>query len=373
MIIYFDAPSGIAGDMLVASLIDAGVDFEYVKENIESLNLDVKLELEEKFVNGIRAKRFIVSSHNDNHHHNHVHNDHHRSFKDIKELIKGSSLNENVKELSVEIFEKIAQAEAAVHGKTVDEVRFHEVGAADSIVDIVAFSLCIDYLKPEGIYFSPLFDGRGFAKSMHGIIPIPAPAVLEIARLNNIPLGTFDIDSELITPTGIGIAAAISKGFVQMPQMLIEKIGYGSGIKELSIPNVVRAIIGEKKLIGRKDYFEIFANVDDMTGEEMALALEKIMQSGALDVYFTPIYMKKGRPAYKIGVITSYDNFERVVESIFRWTSTIGIRFINLERIEMDRKFKKVEENPQIRLKVSSYKDIKRLKLEFEDLKKLTD
>ncbi|WAM31819.1 nickel pincer cofactor biosynthesis protein LarC [Caldicellulosiruptor naganoensis] len=371
MIICFDVLTGIAGDMLVASLVDAGVDFEYIKSNIDLLGLDVKLELKEKFVNGIKAKNFIVNTHEKKRHFGNYHRHYHRTFKDIKELILKSSLNQNVKEMSIKIFEKIAQAEANIHSITVDNVGFHEVGADDSIVDIVSFSLCIDYLKPEAIYFSPLLDGRGFTKSMHGVIPVPAPAVLEIARLNNIPIGTTDINSELITPTGIGITAAVSQGFLQMPQVQIEKIGYGSGTKDLQIPNLVRAIIGEKKLTSKKGYVAIFANIDDMTGEKMALACEKIMQSGASDVYFTPIYMKKGRPAYKIGVIASYEKLENIVESIFRCTSTIGVRFVHLDKIEMNREVEIVNQNSELRLKISSYRDIKRLKVEFEDLKKL--
>lgn len=242
MVIYFDAPSGISGDMLVGSLIDAGVDFGYIKSNIDLLGLDVEIEVKEKMVNGIKTKRFVVNVLN--HHHDHDH--HHRTFKDIKRLLQESKLSEFVKDLSFKIFEKIAKAEAAVHGRDVEQVAFHEVGADDSIVDIVAFSLCIEYLKPQEILFSPLSDGRGFTKSMHGIIPVPAPAVLEIARQNGILLATVDIDTELITPTGIGIAAAVANGFMNMPRMQIEKIGYGSGTKDLPIPNVVRAIIGKK-------------------------------------------------------------------------------------------------------------------------------
>lgn len=194
---------------------------------------------------------------------------------------------------------------------------------------------------------------------------------MEIARQNGIPIATIDIGTELITPTGIGIAAAISNGFVNMPRMQIEKIGYGSGTKDLPLPNIVRAIIGKKLNLSSK-YFEIFANVDDMTGEELSLALEKIMQAGALDVYFTPIYMKKGRPAYKLGVIAKSESFEDVVDAVFRWTSTIGVRYVELKRIEMERKQENMKEVP-LRLKISSYKDIKRLKLEFEDIKKLTE
>lgn len=245
MIIYFDAPSGIAGDMLVSSLIDAGVDFEYIKSNIALLGLDVEIGIKEKIVNGIKAKNFFVDVVPHHHHDEHSHH-HHRTFRDIKKLLQESKLPERVKELSIKIFEKIAKAEAAVHGMDVEEIAFHEVGADDSIVDIVAFSLCIEYLKPQEVLFSPLSDGRGFTNSMHGIIPVPAPAVLEIARQNGIPLATVDIDTELITPTGIGIAAAISTGFVNMPRMQIEKIGYGSGTKDLPIPNIVRAIIGKK-------------------------------------------------------------------------------------------------------------------------------
>jgi len=373
MILYFDAISGVAGDMLVASLIDCGVDFEYIKSNISLLKLDVELSVEEKFVNGIKAKRFIVNTNSHSHEHLSDSTHHHRTFKDIKKMLIESSLPETVKEMSIKIFEKIALAEAKVHGKEMEDVSFHEVGADDSIVDIVAFSLCIEYLKPEKIIFSPLCDGRGFTKSMHGIIPVPAPAVLEIARQNSIPISTNDIESELITPTGIGIAAAVASSFSQMPSITIEKIGYGAGTKELPIPNVVRAIVGKKKLNFDGDYFEIFANIDDMTGEHLSLALEKIMQSGALDVYFTPIYMKKGRPAYKIGVITKANNFDNVVYAIFRWTSTIGVRFVKMQRIEMERYEKIIQDNPELRLKISSYEDIKRIKLEFEDIKKLTE
>ncbi len=362
MIIYFDAKSGIAGDMLVASLIDAGVDFDYIVSNVKKLGLDVELDLKEKYVNGIRSKRFIVKEGKGHHHH--------RSFKDIKDLIMSSGLSNGVKDLSMRIFERIAQAEAKVHGVDLENVEFHEIGADDSIVDIVSFSLCLDYLRPDEIYFSPLFDGRGFTRSMHGVIPVPAPAVLEIARLNRIPIGTIDLEEELITPTGIGVAAAVAKGFTAMPYMEIRSVGYASGSKDLPIPNILRAIIGEG-VKPKREWFEIFANVDDMTGEEMALALEKVMESGAVDVYFTPIYMKKGRPAYKLGAIVSSDVLDRVIEAIFRWTSTIGLRMIPLEKVEMDRDVKILQENPEIRVKVSSFKDIRKLKLEFEDLKKL--
>lgn len=362
MILYFDAKSGVAGDMLVASLIDAGVDFEYVASGISSLGLNIKLALEEKLVSGIKAKRFVVELLQRPHHH--------RSFRDIVRLIKESSLEEEVKRLSIQVFERIAQAESKVHGVPLEDVEFHEIGADDSIADIVAFSLCLNYLKPEIVLFSPLFDGKGFTKSMHGLIPVPAPAVLEIARLNNIPLGSVDIESELITPTGIGIAATVSKGFTSMPYMKIKSIGYGAGTKELPIPNFLRAILGEK-LASKSEWFEVFANIDDMTGEEMGLALEKIMEAGAVDVYFTPIYMKKGRPAYKLGAIVSEEKLEGVIEAIFRWTSTIGLRLIPLTKIEMDRENRVVNIEPQIRLKVSSLKDIRKVKLEFEDLKRL--
>lgn len=363
MLLYFDVSSGIAGDMLVASLVDAGVDFEYVRSGVISLGLDVELELKEKLVNGIRTKRFIVERKSEHHCH--------RSLRDIMEIIDRSDLPESVKELSYRIFERIAQAEAKVHGVALEEVEFHEIGADDSIVDIVAFSLCMEYLKPEEVYFSPLFDGKGFVKSMHGLIPVPAPAVLEVARIGAVPIGTIDIDTELITPTGIGIASVVSKGFTPMPYMRIKSIGYASGAKDLSIPNVLRAIIGEK-VEPKEDWFEVFANIDDMTGEEMALALEKVMGSGAVDVYFTPIYMKKGRPAYKLGAIVPSKALDEVVEAIFRWTSTIGVRIIPLKKIEMEREFRKVQEDPEIRVKVSSFKDIRKLKVEFEDLKRIT-
>lgn len=364
MIVYFDAKSGLAGDMLVASLVDAGVDFEYVSSGIASLGLKIDIALEERVVNGIRAKRFVVKRKEEGHHH-------HRSFRDIVKLIEGSKLDRKVKDLAISVFEKIAQAESKVHGIGLEDVTFHEVGADDSIADIVGFSLCVNYLKPEKILFSPLFDGKGFTNSMHGLIPVPAPAVLEIARMNGIPLGSVDIESELVTPTGIGIAAVVSKGFTSMPYMKISSIGYGAGTRELPIPNLLRAIVGDEMEPAR-DWFEVFANIDDMTGEEMALALEKVMESGAVDVYFTPIYMKKGRPAYKLGVIVSKEKLDGVIDAIFRWTSTIGVRIIPLMKVEMARETKLVSLNPELTLKVSSFRDIRKVKLEFEDIKRLT-
>lgn len=240
MIIYFDCISGVSGDMLVSSLIDAGVDFQIIKDNISQLNLDVDINVKDVDVNGIKAKKFNVILQNHHHHH-------HRKFQIIKEMIINSKLNDNIKSLSIKIFEKIASAEAKIHGSEIDDVRFHEVGADDSIVDIVAFATCIDYLKPEEIIFSKLFDGKGFTNSMHGIIPVPAPAVLEIAHQNNIPIGVRNIDEELITPTGIGIAAAVANRFEDMPLLTLNSIGYGAGSKSLKIPNCLRAIIGEKK------------------------------------------------------------------------------------------------------------------------------
>ncbi|MEZ0536929.1 LarC family nickel insertion protein [Caldicellulosiruptoraceae bacterium PP1] len=255
-VLYFDCISGAAGDMLVASLLDSGVDFEKIKEDINKLNLNVELKLEEKEVNGIKAKRFIVIE--NEHHHEHDHDNehshehenghhHHRTFKDIRQMIEESSLNDFIKNLSIKIFEKIASAEAKVHGKSIEDVAFHEVGAVDSIVDIVSFASCIDFIKPDQILFSNLYDGKGLTKSMHGIIPIPAPAVLEIAKQNNLPIGIRNIEMELITPTGIGIAAAVAEGFCDMPLMVIEKIGYGAGSRELKTPNVIRVVFGEKK------------------------------------------------------------------------------------------------------------------------------
>lgn len=251
-ILYFDCLSGISGDMAIGGLIDLGVEFEYLKKELEKLGIDgYKLLCEKKEKNGISGSKFDViikkHTHNhidtDNHTHKHTHG---RNYKDIIKLIDDSTLETSVKKMSKAIFLEIGLGESKIHNKKLDEVHFHEVGAIDSIIDIVGVSICLDKLNIQRIEISPVHLGTGFVKCDHGVIPVPAPATLEI--LKGIPVYSNGINSELVTPTGAGIVKVIGDSYNSMPEMEIEKIGYGHGTKDLEITNTLRIVKGKKKL-----------------------------------------------------------------------------------------------------------------------------
>lgn len=273
-ILYFDCLSGISGDMTIGALLDLGIDKEKFLEEIKKINIDeFDLEIKKGEKNGITGTDFDViikghyhahsdehnhdHSHEEHHHHEHNHNhshshDHshshhheHRNLENIEKIIDNSDLNEKVKKMSKKIFKYVAEAEAKIHGKNIDEVHFHEVGAVDSIVDIIGTAICIDLLDVDKIYSSPVHIGTGHVKCAHGIIPVPAPATLEI--LKGIEVYSTGIKSELVTPTGAAIIKALASDIIDTPQMKIEKIGYGIGTKDLDITNVLRIMIGKKK------------------------------------------------------------------------------------------------------------------------------
>ena len=292
-ILYFDCFAGISGDMSVGALIDLGVPFEFVESELKKLKIDgYKLSCEKRLKKGISGSKFSVKidedeikeekcnneikvnnhvhthlnnhchkPHHQHHHHgeyNHVHSHineaveedkkHHvhRNINDINTIIENSELNEKVKEMAKKIFGIVAEAEAKIHGKSIEEVHFHEVGAIDSIVDITAFAICMDYLKPDIVYSSRVNLGRGFVKCAHGVIPVPAPATLEI--LKGVKVYSGGIEGETVTPTGAAIIKAVSQEYTDFPEMEIENTGYGAGDSEFEIPNMVRVIVGKKKV-----------------------------------------------------------------------------------------------------------------------------
>lgn len=264
MTLYIDCFSGISGDMALGALIDLGISSEYLIEELKKLNVDgYEIKVSEKFKNGIRgidvdiiiANEHHCENHPHEHHEehsceNHPHEHHHRSYQDIKELITNSELNENVKELSKKMFFNIGTAEAKIHGKSLDEVHFHEVGAIDSIVDIVGVAICIDKLNIKNVISSALHVGTGTTWCQHGIIPIPAPATLEILKEGKVPFYSKGVDKEMVTPTGATIVATLSTQFGNMPECNVTKIGYGCGKRDMKIANMVRMmIINEKKKI----------------------------------------------------------------------------------------------------------------------------
>lgn len=279
-ILYFDVLSGISGDMTIGALLDlnTGITIEHLESELNKLNFEgYKIIAKRTKKNGITGTKFDVILHEHKHEHEHEHghihehehshthehehtnnnkkqqshkshnhSHNHRSYKDIIKLIDESSLNDNIKKMSKEMFLNIGLAEAKVHDNTLEEVHFHEVGAIDSIVDIVGVAICIDALNVDEILFSSIPVGTGFVNSQHGVIPVPAPATLEI--LKGIPIYSKGIKSELVTPTGATIIKTLSKEFVNLPELIIEKIGYGHGTKDLEITNSLRVVLGKKKL-----------------------------------------------------------------------------------------------------------------------------
>lgn len=256
-ILYLDLFAGISGDMTLGGFIDLGVKEEVLLDGFKKLNIDgYDVKISKKNKNGIMGTKVdIILEEHEHHHHEHEHNhdhDHHHHTHDrnlftIEKLIDDSELNDNIKELSKKIFRHVALAESKIHGKPLDEIHFHEVGAVDSILDIVGTAICLNQLEIDKVISSPLHTGTGFVHCQHGLIPIPAPATLEILKENNIPFYSTGIKKELVTPTGAAIVAGIVDEFGPMPNMEAKSIGYGAGYGDIEIPNMVRMILGVKK------------------------------------------------------------------------------------------------------------------------------
>lgn len=360
-ILYFECSSGISGDMTLGALLDLGVDKEEFLTELEKLHLDgYRIEFETVKRNMVRANHVKVvlteSGHEqhgeyhhgaDEEHHDWEealsHHHEHRSFREIRRLIEDSGLAEDVKDLALRIFMRVAAAEAKVHGKPIGEVHFHEVGAVDSIVDIVGCAILICMIKPDKICASIVQEGHGFITCQHGILAVPVPAVSEILAASDAVVKQIDIETELVTPTGAAIITELAESYGMMPQMKIEKIGWGAGTKILAIPNVLKVYLGsqreELKQTAPGDEIAVLeTNLDDCSGEMLGYAMEKLLSAGALDVFYTPIFMKKNRPAYKLTVLTKTEDTAKMENLIFRHTTTIGIRRRRETRSILERK-----------------------------------
>jgi uncharacterized protein (TIGR00299 family) protein len=378
--LYLECFSGISGDMTVAALLDLGIDKNIVFDGLNSLGLDgYEIKIGKTCKCGIVATDFDVILHNLQHendiqkHHDdqHTHTHEHRSLSSIEELIDNSGLNEKVKALAIKIFRILGESEAEVHGIDLEEVHFHEVGAIDSIVDIVAASICIDALKIDRIICSPLYDGIGFQKCIHGLVPVPVPAVLNIAKTANIPMKSIAVNGEMVTPTGAAIVAAIADEFAEMPQMTISQIGYGAGKKDFSHANLLRAIVGETNNSDMNDQVVVLeTNIDDSTPEALGFCMERLTLLGVNDVYFTPIYMKKNRPAYLLTVLCRENLEKDVIRAMFLHTSSIGLRRRVSNRIIMSRTEDMIStEFGDIAIKRCKFEDIEKNYVEFESAK----
>ena len=401
-ILYLECNSGISGDMTVAALLDLGANREVLMEALESLPLTgYSIEIKDVYKSGIRACDFnvILDSAHENHDHDmeylygdahthdvavsheytHAHADgveehehavnkvtdahaehtvnetpgtpahhhHHdaRNLNDIAQIIMAGRLTENAKSLALKIFRILAQAEAKVHGKSIDEVHFHEVGAVDSIVDITAAAVCLDNLQPDQVVISALTDGTGQIRCQHGLIPVPVPAVTAIASNEHLTLKIRNVEGELVTPTGAAIAAAFRTESTLPDSFEILHTGFGAGKRTYTgVSGFLRAMLLQSS--AGEDHDTILSmetNIDDCTGEALSFTLQQLLKEGALDAFCIPIYMKKNRPAYLLKVLCQPDDRAKMEAIIFHNTTTIGIRFQEMHRTKLDRRIIAVE------------------------------
>lgn len=407
--LYLECYSGISGDMTVAALLDLGADEEILKSSLSSLNIDgyeIKIGRTKKC--GIDACDFDVILENDHHYHEHEHQHHdhnshdhnnhdhkhhahhhdhnhthsghnhhnhdHRNIIDIYKIIDESEISDRAKHISKKVFDVVAKAESKAHGVELHEVHFHEVGAVDSIVDIVAVAVCIDNLNIDDVIISELYEGSGHVRCQHGIIPVPVPAVTNIIVDNSLPIRITSIRGEMVTPTGAAIAAALKTRDSLPESYRIKKIGIGAGKKDFEKANILRAyIIEESNGYKKKDEIWVLeTNLDDCTGENLGFTMEKLLENGAQDVFFTPIYMKKNRPAYRLSVITKEENINLMESIIFKNTTSIGIRKYKTKRTVLEREMIEVDTKyGKVKVKVCTFKDDKYYYPEYEDIKNI--
>ncbi|HOP00235.1 MAG TPA: nickel pincer cofactor biosynthesis protein LarC [Bacteroidales bacterium] len=335
-ILYYDCFSGISGDMNLGAMIDLGVSSSLLEEELNKLNLPGwQLITGKDQRHGIHGTKVTVKLTRHEHHHRHL--------SDIETIINDSGLDKKTKDLSLRIFRKVAEAEAFVHKVPVERVHFHEVGAVDSIVDIVGAAICFNALEVDEVHVSGVELGSGFVKCAHGTLPVPAPATAEIIK--GIPVKTGGVDFEATTPTGAAIVATLGKKFGPLTGIRIEKTGYGVGQKDHpDVPNLLRVFIGEtEKTETGHDALLIECNIDDMIPEFFDNIAEKLKEAGVSDVYITNIIMKKGRPGNLLSVICEKGKEDAVKEIIFRESTTVGLRTIPFRKETLERKFEPVE------------------------------
>jgi pyridinium-3,5-bisthiocarboxylic acid mononucleotide nickel chelatase len=327
---YLDCFSGISGDMTAGALVDAGANFEALRAQLATLNVPgYELAIEKVTKQGIAGTKFHV----------HVHDPgtEHRRLRDIEALLRGSELESHIQDRALEVFTRLAVAEATVHHMTIDQVHFHEVGAIDSIVDITGAVIGLDLLGVKRVLASAINVGAGFLRAAHGVLPVPGPATAEL--LKGAPTYARGTDGELTTPTGAALLATLAESFGPLPYLCVEQIGYGAGTKDLPhAPNLLRVFIGEDGTRGDADMITVLeANLDDMNPEWFEYAQEQLFAQGALDVFYTPIFMKKNRPATKLTVLCESGKVEAVVDTLFQDTSTFGVRTYEVRRQKLQR------------------------------------
>lgn len=368
-LLYFDTLAGISGDMTIGALLDLGIDQREFLDYLKSLRLDgYQLKIKKKLSSHISCTDFdVVLDEGPERHH-------HRNLSDIHHIIDHSGIPSEAKTLSKQIFQTIGEAEAHIHQKTIDEIHFHEVGAIDSIIDIVGAAVAINMLNIDTIMASPLHLGTGTVKCAHGVLPVPAPATARILR--GVPVYSTGVKGELVTPTGAAIIKNLSSSFGPLPRMIVDEVGYGSGKKDFGIVNLLRVFKGRGEIIGeagKQIITVIETNIDDMNPELYSHLVPEMLEKGALDVYLTSITMKKGRPGAKLTVLCAPDRESEFEEYLLLETTTLGTRKYQVERNCLERKIITVD-TPLGPVNVKeAYRDGKLIKSapEYESCKKI--
>lgn len=381
--LYIDCASGICGNMTLGAFTEIVGDEKYLINELKKLHVDgYKIEINKKDSHGITGTFVNVTvdgideygheHYLHEHQHEHHHHHEHRNLFDINKIIDDSELNDNVKKLAKDIFMKVALAESKVHGKDLNEVHFHEVGAIDSIVDIVGTAILIDKIKPDQIIASTVNEGHGFITCAHGKMSVPVPATSEIFASQNVKFRQIDVDTELVTPTGAAIIATLVEKYDFMPEMKLEKVGFGAGSKDIGFSNILKVYYGETVEQKEKMYV-IETNIDDSNGEELGYCMTELLENGARDVFYTPIFMKKNRPAYKLEVITTDKELDQMLEIIFKETTTIGARYYKVDRAELQREKVEIETKygKISGKKITTPKGATYVYPEYEDMKKI--
>lgn len=403
-ILYLECCSGISGDMTVAALLDLGADEGRLREALASLPLEgYEIQISRVKKSGLDACDFAVildeehenhdhdmeylhghthgdmHMHNHDHEHDHGHDHHvHRGLPEITRIIEAGRMTDGAKRLALRIFDILADAEAKAHGVPREQVHFHEVGAVDSIVDIVAAAVCLDDLAPGRVVLSALSEGMGTVRCQHGVLPVPVPAVTNIVAAYGLPIHHTAVQGELVTPTGAALAATVMREHNHLPEnYTIEKIGIGAGKRTYENAGILRAMwIRPLETDGRLTdrIVKLETNIDDVTGEQLGYCMDCLMEAGAKDVSFLPLYMKKNRPAYEVHVICDLCDVARMEEILFRETTTIGIRRGVMERTVMNRENRSVE-TPygSADVKVCSYGSIRKLYPEYESVREICE
>lgn len=343
---YFDAFSGLSGDMIVGAIVDCGADFAEFERAIRTMPLSgYRLSTRRKVVSGISALKFEVAV---------TEPQPHRHYGDIRNMIEASSLSSSVRQRAIAIFQVLAEAEAKIHNTSSDRVHFHEVGAVDSIIDVVGTAWGLEALEVADLLVSPLPMGSGFARSQHGVIPVPAPATAEL--LTGFPVKLGDGAAEMVTPTGAAVLRALARPADLPLAFEVEKIGYGAGTRDLEDrPNVLRLMLGrERTSFDRDEMIEISTNIDDLNPQIYDHVMERLFAAGARDVTLTPTMMKKGRPAVTLSVIAEASGRDSIAGIIFAETSSIGLRYHSVARLKLRREVREVDTRwGKIRVKVS--------------------